>query len=97
VTFTRRAVREIETASAWWHRNRPAAADAMETALVAAVTLITREPNCGAPCASRRISGVRRVSLSPVSYHLYYHLAAAPPRIEVLAFWHARRGTGPSL
>jgi hypothetical protein len=38
VTFTRRAVREIETASAWWQRNRPAAADAMETALVAACT-----------------------------------------------------------
>ena len=97
VTFTRRAAREVEAASVWWRRNRPGAPDALQTALIAALTLISGEPSCGAPAVTRRLTGVRRVYLAPVSYHLYYRLAAAPARLEILAFWHARRGSGPAL
>jgi hypothetical protein len=40
---------------------------------------------------------VRRVLLSRVSYFLYYRVNRTSGSVEVLAFWHARRGSGPEL
>jgi hypothetical protein len=41
------------------------------------------------------LRGVRRVHLARIRYHLYYR--ATSSAVEVLAFWHARRGTGARI
>jgi hypothetical protein len=38
---------------------------------------------------------VQRFHLSRISYHLYYRVRG--DRVEVLAFWHASRGSGPDV
>jgi len=97
VVFTRRAARQVETAASWWKVNRPAALHAVRDDLAAALTLIADQPSCGAPTASRRSRGVRRIHLTRIDYHVYYRLAARLRQVQVVAFWHARRGSPPPL
>jgi plasmid stabilization system protein ParE len=95
VVFTRRATRQIEEASAWWEENRPAARGAVHEDLVRAISLIAMQPGCGARSVSSRLRGVRRILLERIGYVLYYRIAPRKRRLEVLAFWHARRGSKP--
>jgi hypothetical protein len=45
-----------------------------------------------------KLAGVRRVLLRRVAYHLYYRRLLVPaPSIQVIAFWHASRGSSPDL
>jgi plasmid stabilization system protein ParE len=97
VVLTRRAWREVEAAARWWQANRPAAPDAIRYELDAALALISEQPSCGAPVVSRRYRGLRRIHLDRVGYRLYYRLAPRLRRVEVVAFWHARRGSLPPL
>jgi plasmid stabilization system protein ParE len=89
VRFSIRAADEIEAADRWWKANR-AAATALSDELRRALDLIARQPAAGAPARNARLPGVRRVSLPRVGYHLYYRVTAGA--VEVLAFWHVRRG-----
>lgn len=59
--------------------------------------LIQAQPGIGATAANVRLQGVRRVYLSRIRYHLYYQVTSSPPQLELLAFWHASRGTEPDL
>lgn len=95
VVFTRRAARQIEAAAAWWSANRPAAPDAIREDLRGVVALIGEQPMCGTPTPSRRHNGLRRVHLPRVDYHLYYRLRPRLRRVQVVAFWHARRVAPP--
>ena len=97
VVFTRRAARQVEAAARWWNVNRPAAPNALRDDLAGALTLIADQPTCGAPIASRRSPGVRRIHLARVGYHVYYRLAPRLRQVQVVALWHARRGSPPSL
>lgn len=92
VVFTRRAARQVEAAALWWKANRPAAPNALHDELAAALTLVADQPACGALVPSRVSKGVRRIHLARVDYHVYYRLA-----VQVIALWHARRGSQPSL
>jgi hypothetical protein len=42
-----------------------------------------------------RARGVRRLLLRATRYHVYYRVREET--LEVLALWHATRGTGPGL
>jgi plasmid stabilization system protein ParE len=97
VVLTRRAARQVEAAADWWKLNRPAAPDALRDDLAGALTLIADQPTCGAPTASRRFRGLRRVYLARIDYHVYYRLAPRLRQVQVVAFWHARRGSPPPL
>ena len=97
VGFTRRSARQVEAAALWWKVNRPAAPNALRDDLAAALTLIADQPACGAPTASGTSQGVRRIHLVRVGYHLYYRLAPRLRQVQVVAFWHARRGEVPPL
>jgi plasmid stabilization system protein ParE len=46
---------------------------------------------------SARVTGVRRVHLPRVGYYLYYRIARRARRVEILAFWHAKRGAEPPI
>ncbi len=95
VRITPGAATQIREAAAWWAQNRLSAPRAVTEELERAFTLLAVQPNLGAQARNTRLRGVRRIYLSRIRYHLYYRLAT--DAVEVLAFWHASRGTGPPL
>jgi plasmid stabilization system protein ParE len=62
-----------------------------------AMALIRLNPQIGVHASNVALSGVRRVHLSRIRYHLYYRVRQDPACIEVLALWHTRRGSVPGL
>jgi plasmid stabilization system protein ParE len=97
VVFTRRAAREVEAAAEWWRVNRLDAPGAVQDELADALALIAAQPGCGVSSMGRKFRVVRRVHLARIDYHVYYRLAPRLRRVEILAFWHARRGSAPKL
>lgn len=95
VAVTPRAAAQIEQAARWWAENRPAAPNAIADDFEDAKNLLAQQPGVGARSSSPRYPGLRRLFLSRVKYHVYYRDAAG--KVVVLAFWHASRGSGPSL
>jgi plasmid stabilization system protein ParE len=95
VEVTPRAAAQIEKAAVWWAENRSAAPDAIRVDFQEAKSLLSRQPGLGAKSSTSRYPDLRRLFLSRVRYHIYYRVT--PGKIVILAFWHASRGTGPSL
>jgi plasmid stabilization system protein ParE len=97
IKVTRRAAREIAKACDWWDANRPAARGAVRQEIARVFRLIALQPEVGAGAMNAKLSGVRRVHLTRVHYHLYYRVRSDPPAVEILALWHTSRGTGPHV
>jgi plasmid stabilization system protein ParE len=97
VVFGNRAARQIEEASDWWREHREGSAEALADELASALEIIARQPGIGIPAASQRVHGVRRVLLPRVGYFLFYRVAPRRQEVQVLAFWHAKRGARPNL
>ena len=97
VVLTRRAAGQVEDAARWWSQNRQAAPGAIREELSRALDLVALQPSCGVPARSAQLKGVRRIYLSRIDHFVYYRLVPQRDRIEVLAFWHARRGSKPRL
>ena len=94
VRVTKRAQAQIDRAAKWWDENRDLAPEAFDEDLAKAFLLLSAEPRIGAPASSSRAQGVRRLHLARIRYHLFYRIRAGA--VEVLALWHANRGSGPS-
>ncbi len=88
------AIREAET---WWSENRDSGSAPIADELERALGLIALHPTIGARASNAKLTGVRRIHLSRIRYHLYYRVSPGGDRIEVLAFWHTSRGSEPSL
>lgn len=97
VVITRRAAHQLEKAAEWWREHRPSAPDALYAEVASALALIAVQPSCGAPTLSGRHHGLRRILLARIDYHLYYRVAPRLRQVQVIAFWHARRGSPPPL
>ena len=97
VTFWARAARQVESAGQWWRENRQDCPEGLSDELVRTLDLIARQPGVGLPATNVRLSGVRRILLPRVGYFLFYRVAPRRHLVEVLAFWHARRGSSPKL
>lgn len=98
VAFTQRASRQVVEAGRWWRENRTKAPGALVEELQQVLDLVTSQPEVGAVARNVKLAGVRRVLLRRVGYHLYYRRLVAPtPSIQVIAFWHASRGSSPNL
>jgi len=97
VAFTPRASREVAEAKRWWRINRTKAPNALETELRTALDLIATTPGVGAVARNVSLPGVRRIFLDRVNYFVYYRAVAESSIVQVVALWHARRGTGPHL
>ena len=95
--MTRSAAEQIQAAAAWWHANRPLTPEAMTQEVARAFELIALQPRIGVAAASAKLAGVRRVRLARVRYYLYYRVQDSHEAVDVLAFWHASRGTDPEL
>ena len=59
------------------------------------IALLSEQPGIASKYAGTRAGQVRRLYMSRVGYILYYR--ATSDGLEVLAFWHARRGRQPRL
>lgn len=97
VVLTRRAERQLELALDWWRSNRAASPDLLLNEVTRALDLLAMQPAIGAKARGARFSGVRRVLLEPVRYHIYYRVRPLLRRVEILAVWQAERGAAPPL
>ncbi|HSY48286.1 MAG TPA: type II toxin-antitoxin system RelE/ParE family toxin [Thermoanaerobaculia bacterium] len=91
------ARRQINVAKAWWRANRPAAPNAIAEDLAAMLEVITMTPGIGRPATDVRTPNVRHLRLRRVGYVIYYRVIGSPPVLEIMAFWHSRRGKGPPI
>jgi len=88
---------QVRAAEAWWRLNRPKAPNAIREELERASSIISAQPDLGARARRISLSGVRRLHLARIRYYVYYWLRTDPERVEILAFWHASRGSSPPL
>ena len=95
IEITDKAQAHISTAVAWWAENRPAAPDAIREELDRVLDLLRVQPSIGTLARLATLSGVRRVTLSRIRYFVYYRVVG--DALQVLAFWHTNRGSGPPM
>jgi len=89
-----RAVRQIDEAAAWWSENRPAAPGAIRKDIKAALAALGEQPGIGTRVENPRNQEVRRLYLPRTRYFVYYRVKGQ--YLEVIAFWHESRESGPS-
>lgn len=63
--------------------------------LEASLALLVEEPGIGTKIETSRSDSVRRLYLSRIRYFLYYRVRHG--LLEVVAFWHSSRVSGPAL
>jgi plasmid stabilization system protein ParE len=94
--FTPRALSEAKRVKRWWRRNRPAAPDAFEQELNAALDRIVQAPGLGKLYEQGDLGvPVRRVLLPKSLNHVYYAMVGKD--VVVLSVWGALHGKGPKL
>jgi plasmid stabilization system protein ParE len=92
------AARQIREADRWWREHRQKAPDAVREELERVAALVASQPHIGTVATNVRLRGVRRIHIERIHYDLYDRVVSAPEqRIEILAFWGSRRGTGPMI
>lgn len=90
------AHRQILAVSAWWRQHRQTAPRLFEEEIDRALLRLAHYPALGTRSRWPRLQDVRRLLVRRVEYVVFYRLRPRARRIEVLAVWHARRGTGPT-
>ena len=90
------AHRQILEVSDWWRRNRQTAPRLFEEELDRALLRLAHYPGLGTRSRWPRLPDVRRLLVRRVKYVVFYRLRPKARRIEVLAVWYARRGSGPT-
>jgi plasmid stabilization system protein ParE len=60
-----------------------------------ALDLLVREPGIGSRVETSRSELVRRLYLGRIHYFVYYRVRRST--LEVVAFWHERRGSAPKV
>ena len=95
IEITEKAQTQISVASAWWAENRPAAPTAIREELDRILGFLRVQPEIGTIARRPTLSGVRRVTLSRIRYYVYYRVVG--DALQVLAFWHTSRGSGPPI
>jgi len=91
------AAGHIRVAEAWWRTNRLKAPNAIREELERACALVAAQPDIGSRARNVKLTGVRRVHLSRIRYHLYYRVSEAPRQLEILGFWHSSRERQPPI
>ena len=97
VEFTALAGQHVREAERWWRLNRPAVPNAIREELQRLLPLIAIQPRMGSRAANVKLEGVRRIHIPRIRYHLYFHVTGSPEFVEVVAFWHSSRGSGPPI
>ena len=95
VKVSARAASQMLRAAEWWAENRPAVPGAVRNDIGEALALLAEQPGIGTPCSGARTQGVRLLLIGRIRYFIYYR--ATQDSLEVLAVWHASRGSSPVL
>lgn len=74
IEITDAAQVQIKAAAAWWAQHRPRAPGAVLEDLDLTLGLLAVQAGLGARTRRATLSGVRRVTLSRIRYHLYYRV-----------------------
>jgi plasmid stabilization system protein ParE len=90
-----RAASQIHRAAEWWAANRGSAPGAVRDDILSALTLLAQHPGIGTAYRGSRVAGARRLLVSRIGYFIYYRATAES--LDVLAIWHASRGSQPVL
>jgi plasmid stabilization system protein ParE len=88
---------QVHEAETWWKTNRPKAPGAIRSELERASSLLASQPYIGTRARNTMLPNVRRVHLGRIHDDLYYRVVDEPRRLEILAFWHASRGSQPTI
>jgi plasmid stabilization system protein ParE len=83
----------IQRAAEWWKHHRDKAPEAFDETLDAAFDRLRLNPTLGTSVRSQRRPGLRVLWLERIGYLLYYRVGE--DTIEILALWHASRGSRP--
>jgi plasmid stabilization system protein ParE len=95
VRISSRAARDADRASAWWRKNRDKAPDAFDDEIDDALQLLRFNPGIGEPLGAAN-RGLRQLYIGRIGYFIYYRVVD-DDLVEVLAIWHASRGSRPRL
>jgi plasmid stabilization system protein ParE len=95
VEVTNLAAGQLLEAALWWRTNRPKSPGAIREEFARAIQVLAEQPQLGAQARSQRITGARRLYLRRIRYYVYYRILEDTRVVQVLAFWHASRGTEP--
>lgn len=85
---------QLDRASKWWRQNRDKAPDAFDLDFADAFDRIRTNSDIGTPIRSQR-AGVRSLWLDRIGYFVYYRVT--DDTVEIIAIWHAARGSRPRL
>ena len=94
---SKRALRDMSVAAAWWRANRPASPDLFDIELERALGLLETHPFAAQVALDPSMKGVRRIVLQGTRYLLYFRVREEQGVVEVLRLWHASRGARPRL
>lgn len=96
VEITHLADQQLRQSASWWRANRPKAPGAIREEFARAVQVLAEQPHIGAQARSDRVPEARRLFLRRIRYHVYYRILEDTRTVQILAFWHASRGSEPS-
>lgn len=97
VHVSKRAASQIRAGAAWWSENRTKASQLFGDEIERGFLLASQLPSAGQAVRHPTISGLRRLLLTRIRYYLYYAPSPATETVEILALWHASRGSEPEL
>jgi plasmid stabilization system protein ParE len=90
------ALGQLEEARTWWLQHRDKAPFAFDEEVGALFDLLEDRPGLvGRPVIEP--PGTRRVYLARIRYYVYFQVSSDEELVEILALWHASRGSGPQL
>jgi plasmid stabilization system protein ParE len=93
--ITVRAADEIDRADLWWRENRLAAPKAIRQDLDRTFEILLLQPGIGQKVTNARLSGVRRIHLDRIHFHVYYRVQGE--ELVVLRFWSSQRSKSPRV
>ena len=94
VLFTESARDQVRVAKSWWVENN-LPVEILADEIDQAIRFLSWLPGAGSPYPHASVPGLRRVYLRRISSHLYYTFIHE--EVMIRAFWHAKRGRGPTL
>lgn len=95
VRISSRAAKQADRAAVWWRENRDKAPDAFDDEIDDALQLLRSNPGIGEPLGPPS-RGFRQLFITRIGYFIYYRVHHEGI-VELLAIWHASRGSRPRL
>ena len=97
LTFSPRAIEQVDAADEWWRENRQAAPMLFLDELMSTAEMAVANPEIGRPYPRPGNPKIRRLVMVRTRYHIYYEYRVEEDEIWVMDVWSSLRGTDPPL